>query len=114
MPQSGFLVLALLLLVGLFCLTYWIHRRQRAVIEQLLASQAQAAAAPAGNSDDLQRAAPVSVLADRVHEAVLLHGPEGIVYANQQFSNLRGAPAADLVGGKLADTLPPEDSDRGA
>jgi diguanylate cyclase (GGDEF)-like protein/PAS domain S-box-containing protein len=124
MAQSGYLVLALLLLAGLFGLTFWIYRRQRVVIEQLLASNTLALSAPAATlattdarpalattaSADSQ-AAPVSVLADRVHEAVLLHGPDGIVYANQQFSSLLGAPAADLVGVKLAEILPPEYSD---
>jgi diguanylate cyclase (GGDEF)-like protein/PAS domain S-box-containing protein len=125
-------MLALLLLAGLFGLTFWIFRRQRAVIEQLLASNATAvtptAATPPGAgappaaelpptlaaTSDRQpgaQSAPVSVLADRVHEAVLLHGSDGIVYANQQFSSLLGAPAADLVGVKLAEILPPEYSD---
>jgi diguanylate cyclase (GGDEF)-like protein/PAS domain S-box-containing protein len=127
MAQSGYLVLALLLLAGLFGLTFWIYRRQRVVIEQLLASNTLAPAAPAApaatqpaaesalllptNLPADTHAAPVSVLADRVHEAVLLHGPDGIVYANQQFSTLLGAPAADLVGVKLAEILPPEYSD---
>ncbi len=119
MAQTGYLVLALLMLAGLFGLTFWIYRRQRVVIDQLLVSKALATSSPAvavapaepTNPPVDTHAAPVSVLADRVHEAVLLHGSEGIVYANPQFSALLGAPAADLAGVQLAEILPPEYSD---
>ena len=55
--------------------------------------------------------APLNVLAERVHEAVLIHGAEGIRYANQHFATLLGAPAGDLLGVKLADVVPPEYSE---
>ncbi len=53
-------------------------------------------------------AAPVSALGDRVHEAVLIHGAEGIVYANRQFAQLLGAQPEDLPGRRLEDLVPPE------
>lgn len=56
-------------------------------------------------------AAPVNVLGDRVHEVVLIHDADGILYANQQFSTLLGAPAADLTGLKLAELVPPDYSE---
>src|SRR5450432_814297 len=55
--------------------------------------------------------APLNVLAERVHEAVLIHGAEGIRYANQHFATLLGAPASDLLGVNLADVVPPEYSE---
>jgi len=52
--------------------------------------------------------APVSLLGDRVHEAVLIHGASGIVYVNQQFADLLGAAPGDLLGHKLEDLVPPD------
>ena len=52
--------------------------------------------------------APVSELADRLHEAVLIHGSRGIVYANPQFAALIGAQPAELIGRRLEDLVPPE------
>ena len=51
---------------------------------------------------------PISELGDRLHEAVLLHGSRGIMYANPQFANLIGALPAELVGRRLEDLVPPE------
>jgi diguanylate cyclase (GGDEF)-like protein/PAS domain S-box-containing protein len=51
---------------------------------------------------------PVSVLADRIHEVVLIHDASGIRYANQQFATLLGASVTDLVDMKLAELVPPE------
>ena len=52
--------------------------------------------------------APVSALGDQLHEAVLIHGSRGILYANPQFAKLIGAQPADLVGRRLEDLVPPE------
>ncbi len=52
--------------------------------------------------------APVSELGDRLHEAVLIHGKTGILYANPQFAQLIGAQPAELVGRRLEDLVPPE------
>jgi PAS domain S-box-containing protein len=52
--------------------------------------------------------APVSLLGDRVHEAVLIHGASGIVYVNRQFAALLGAEPADLLARKLEDLVPPD------
>ncbi len=52
--------------------------------------------------------APVSVLGDQLHEAVLIHGSRGILYANPQFANLIGAQPGELIGRRLEDLVPPE------
>ena len=52
--------------------------------------------------------APVSVLGDRLHEAVIIHGSRGIVYANPQFAGLIGAQPGELLGRRLEDLVPPE------
>lgn len=49
-------------------------------------------------------------LADRIHEAVLVHR-DTILHANKQFANLLGVERADLLGRKLADLVPPEYSE---
>ncbi len=46
-------------------------------------------------------------LADRIHEAVLVHR-DAILHANRQFASLVGVDRAELVGRKLADLVPPE------
>ena len=63
-------------------------------------SQPAAVAAPAP--------APVSELGDRLHEAVLIHGGHGILYANPQFAGLIGAQPAELIGRRLEDLVPPD------
>ena len=57
-----------------------------------------------------QPAPPASVteLGDRLHEAVLIHGKAGILYANPQFAGLIGAQPAELIGRRLEDLVPPE------
>jgi diguanylate cyclase (GGDEF)-like protein/PAS domain S-box-containing protein len=52
--------------------------------------------------------AAVSELGDHLHEAVLIHGTSGILYANPQFAQLIGAQPAELVGRRLEDLVPPE------
>ena len=52
--------------------------------------------------------AAVSELGDHLHEAVLIHGKSGILYANPQFAQLIGAQPAELVGRRLEDLVPPE------
>ncbi len=46
-------------------------------------------------------------LADRIHEAVLVHR-ESILHANRQFATLVGVDRVELVGRHLADLVPPE------
>src|SRR5215213_137370 len=46
-------------------------------------------------------------LADRVHEAVLVHR-NTILYANKQFASLVGVDRVELVGRRLGDLVPPE------
>ena len=55
-------------------------------------------------------AAPLPVLGDRIHDAVLIHR-DSIVYANPQFAHLIGLEAAELVGRRLEDLVPPEYSE---
>ena len=55
--------------------------------------------------------APLSALGDQLHEAVLIHGSRGILYANPQFANLIGAHPTELVGRRLEDLVPPEYSE---
>ncbi|MEP7243227.1 MAG: EAL domain-containing protein [Gammaproteobacteria bacterium] len=49
-------------------------------------------------------------LADRIHEAVLIHR-EVILHANKQFASFVGADRVELIGRRLADLVPPEYSD---
>jgi diguanylate cyclase (GGDEF)-like protein/PAS domain S-box-containing protein len=73
----------------------------------------------AGNSSDAQpiatvaagAATPLNMLADRVHEAVLIHGASGILFANRKFAEFLGAPGPILIGEKLADLVPPDYTD---
>jgi diguanylate cyclase (GGDEF)-like protein/PAS domain S-box-containing protein len=51
---------------------------------------------------------PLSALADRLHEAVLIHDSRGIRYANPQFAGLIGAQPVELIGRRLDDLVPPE------
>lgn len=46
-------------------------------------------------------------LADRIHEAVLVHR-DVILHANRQFASLVGADRVDIVGRRLGDLVPPE------
>lgn len=46
-------------------------------------------------------------LADRIHEAVLVHR-DAILHANRQFATLVGVDRVELVGRKLGDLVPPE------
>jgi diguanylate cyclase (GGDEF)-like protein/PAS domain S-box-containing protein len=52
--------------------------------------------------------APLSALADRLHEAVLIHDRHSIAYANPQFAALLGTSAEQLIGQPLATLVPPE------
>ncbi|HVY82672.1 MAG TPA: EAL domain-containing protein [Steroidobacteraceae bacterium] len=49
-------------------------------------------------------------LADRIHEAVLVHR-DVILHANRQFASLVGVDRVELSGRRLADLVPPEYSD---
>lgn len=49
-------------------------------------------------------------LADRIHEAVLVHR-DTILHANKQFAALVGVDRADLIGRRLSDLVPPEYAD---
>src|SRR5262249_41017163 len=49
-------------------------------------------------------------LADRIHEAVLVHR-DTILHANRQFASLVGVDRAELIGRRLADLVAPEYSD---
>jgi diguanylate cyclase (GGDEF)-like protein/PAS domain S-box-containing protein len=51
--------------------------------------------------------APLAMLGDRIHDAVLIHRDK-IVYANPQFAHLIGLEASELVGRRLEDLVPPE------
>jgi diguanylate cyclase (GGDEF)-like protein/PAS domain S-box-containing protein len=46
-------------------------------------------------------------LADRIHEAVLVH-KDVILHANKQFATLVGVDRVELVGRRLSDLVPPE------
>ncbi|MBS0388649.1 MAG: diguanylate cyclase, partial [Proteobacteria bacterium] len=74
------------------------------VVNHLL-TRAAAAAEPQSQPAS---AAAVSELGDHLHEAVLIHGKNGILYANPQFAQLIGAQPAELIGRKLEDLVPPE------
>jgi diguanylate cyclase (GGDEF)-like protein/PAS domain S-box-containing protein len=49
-------------------------------------------------------------LADRIHEAVLVHR-DVILHANKQFASFVGADRVELIGRRLGDLVPPEYSD---
>jgi diguanylate cyclase (GGDEF)-like protein/PAS domain S-box-containing protein len=51
--------------------------------------------------------APLAVLGDRIHDAVLIHR-DTIIYANPQFAHLIGLEAPELAGRRLEDLVPPE------
>jgi diguanylate cyclase (GGDEF)-like protein/PAS domain S-box-containing protein len=51
-----------------------------------------------------------SELADRIHEAVLVHR-DVILHANRQFASFVGVDRAELTGRKLGDLVPPEYSE---
>ena len=46
-------------------------------------------------------------LADRIHEAVLVHR-DTILHANRQFASFVGVDRVELVGRRLGDLVPPE------
>jgi diguanylate cyclase (GGDEF)-like protein/PAS domain S-box-containing protein len=49
-------------------------------------------------------------LADRIHEAVLVHR-DTILHANKQFASLIGVDRVELIGRRLGDLVPPEYSE---
>lgn len=51
--------------------------------------------------------APLPVLAERIHEAVLIHR-DTILYANPQFAQFMGVESQELLGRRLEDLVPPE------
>jgi diguanylate cyclase (GGDEF)-like protein/PAS domain S-box-containing protein len=63
----------------------------------------------AGARLDRERAAPglFTELADRIHEAVIVHR-EVVLHANRQFATLIGVEQADLAGRALAELVTPE------
>src|SRR3984885_2041632 len=63
----------------------------------------------AGARLDRERAAPelFAELADRIHEAVIVHR-DVVLHANKQFAALVGVDQNELVGRALADIVPPE------
>jgi diguanylate cyclase (GGDEF)-like protein/PAS domain S-box-containing protein len=65
-------------------------------------------AAPAAVESQPAPAAPLGALADRLHEAVLLQGRNGILYANGHFAELVGTEPELLVGGRLEHLVPPD------
>jgi diguanylate cyclase (GGDEF)-like protein/PAS domain S-box-containing protein len=75
-----------------------------ATVNQLL--QDARRASPAGHAA-LQQFAAVG---DRVHEIVLVHS-ESIVYANPQFAQLLGVDSASIVGRRLAELVPPDQTE---
>ena len=56
-----------------------------------------------------ERASPelFAELADRIHEAVIVHR-DVVLHANKQFANLVGAEKTTLIGRALAEIVPPE------
>jgi diguanylate cyclase (GGDEF)-like protein/PAS domain S-box-containing protein len=51
-----------------------------------------------------------AMVGDRVHEVVLIH-QEVILYANPQFAQLLGVDRIDVVGRRLSDLVPPDQTD---
>jgi len=82
------------------------HREIAALVT--VANHLLTRAASATPDSQLAPPAPVSALGDRLHEAVLIHGSRGILYANRQFASLIGAQPGELVGRRLEDLVPPE------
>ncbi|MFT3906158.1 MAG: EAL domain-containing protein [Steroidobacteraceae bacterium] len=66
-----------------------------------------ARSAPAPERRPIVMPAPLPVLADRVHEAVLIHR-DAIVYANPQFAQFLGVEPEELAGRRLEDLVPPD------
>src|SRR5688572_6587222 len=65
-----------------------------------------------GGEPDRERSATqlFSELGDRIHEAVLIHR-DAILHANRHFATLVGVERDQLIGRRLADLVPPEDSE---
>ena len=51
-----------------------------------------------------------ATLGDRLHEVVIVHG-DSILYANPQFANLLGVERKDVVGRRLQDLVPPDQTE---
>ena len=62
----------------------------------------------AGSAPERNRATPklFAELADRIHEAVLVHR-DTILHANRQFASLMGVEREALMGRRLGDLVPP-------
>jgi diguanylate cyclase (GGDEF)-like protein/PAS domain S-box-containing protein len=116
LPLLGLVLLTALLAV----IWHWNSRLQRELAATRLnaeGSQLAVAApplpppAPVAASSQPDMVASISLLADRLHQVVLIHDANGIIYANQHFANLLGAAVNDLSGAKFADLVPPEYGD---
>ena len=82
------------------------HREIAALVT--VANHLLTRAAAATPDSQLAPPAPVGALGDHLHEAVLIHGGRGILYANPQFAALIGAQPAELIGRRLEDLVPPD------
>lgn len=107
MSLTGFLGLGFAL-VALILLALWQSalRRAKALEQQLRAPPAAAPAASLPATPD----ALFSQLADRVHEAVLLHA-EVILQVNPQFAGLLGLDPLQLVGRPLTEFVPADQAE---
>jgi diguanylate cyclase (GGDEF)-like protein/PAS domain S-box-containing protein len=86
-------------------------RRNRALIEQLGRANAAAVDTAAGPPRSLSLPEGLfSLVGDRVHEVVLLHG-KAIHYANQQLADLLGMDRAQLVGRSLTEFVPADQTE---
>jgi diguanylate cyclase (GGDEF)-like protein/PAS domain S-box-containing protein len=86
----------------LVLLPLWLSARRRVAAVDLSVAEPVPAPAPA---------APGRLFAevgDHVHEVVLLHGVEAILYANPQFARLLGIERIDVVGKSLPELVPQE------
>jgi len=140
MSIVGLLCLLLALIATLFIVLYALQRREYRAVEQLsrevqriaiggslngrvefrndgsemsaLATAVNHLLTRSSASTERERVSPVlfSELADRIHEAVLIHR-DVILHANRQFATLMGVERSELIGRRLADLVPPEYSE---
>jgi len=140
MSIVGLLCLLLALIATLFIVLYALQRREYRAVEQLsrevqriaiggslngrvefrndgsemsaLATAVNHLLTRSAASTERERVSPVlfSELADRIHEAVLIHR-DVILHANRQFATLMGVERSELIGRRLADLVPPEYSE---
>jgi len=112
MSAAGLLSLIFALaLAAVILLALWqaAVRRTRTLAEQVEAAT-EAAAFPPAPRGSMAPGGLFGLVADRVHEAVLLHA-DRILYANPQFAGLLGMDRMQIIGRSLAEFVPADQAE---